>query len=113
MVYVLMGGLGIIVLVLMLSFVYPYFRPHKKGTMPSNLGLIQQRCVKKIMEHVDSKTASKDIDDPDEYDEMMEIKKNVLKYVKGFDSFAKKKPSKKSEETIPLLKASNAVNESD
>lgn len=44
---------------------------------------------------------------------MMEIKKNVLKYVKGFDSFAKKKPSKKSEETIPLLKASNAVNESD
>ena len=48
MVYVLMGGLGIIVLVLMLSFVYPYFRPHKKGTMPSNLGLIQQRCVKKL-----------------------------------------------------------------
>ena len=64
MVYVLMGGLGIIVLVLMLSFVYPYFRPHKKGTMPSNLGLIQQRCVKKIMEHVDAKTASKDIDNP-------------------------------------------------
>ena len=59
-----MGGLGIIVLVLMLSFVYPYFRPHKKGTMPSNLGLIQQRCVKKIMEHVDAKTASKDIDNP-------------------------------------------------
>ena len=137
MVYVLMGGLGIIVLVLMLSFVYPYFRPHKKGTMPSNLGLIQQRCVKKIMEHVDAKTASKDIDDPgktvlcplgpvllvlylDEYDEMMEIKKNVLKYVKGFDSFAKKKPSGK-EETIPLLKdkssqstfISNSVNESD
>lgn len=48
----------------MLSFVYPYFLPHKKGTMPSNLGLIQQRCVKKIMEHVDAKTASKDIDDP-------------------------------------------------
>ena len=92
------------------------------------------------MEHVDSKTASKDIDDPgktvlcplspnfldyyawylDEYDEMMEIKKNVLKYVKGFDSFAKKKPSGK-EETIPLLKdkssqstfISNSVNESD
>ena len=63
MVYVLMGGLGIIVLVLMLSFVYPYFRPHKKGTMPSNLGLIQQRCVKKIMEHVDAKTSHNDVDD--------------------------------------------------
>ena len=51
---------------------------------------------------------------------MMEIKKNVLKYVKGFDSFAKNKPSGK-EETIPLLKdkssqntfISNSVNESD
>jgi len=104
MVYVLMGGLGIIVLVLMFSFVYPYFRPYKKGTMPSNLGLVQQRCVKKIMEHVDAKTTNKDIDDPDEYDEMMEIKKNVLKYVKGFDSFATQKPKYKSEESIPLLK---------
>ena len=26
MVYVLMGGLGIIIIVLMVSFVYPYFR---------------------------------------------------------------------------------------
>jgi len=105
----------------MLSFVYPYFRPHKKGTMPSNLGLIQQRCVKKIMEHVDAKTEDKDVDDPDEYDEMMEIKKNVLKYVKGFDSFAKKKQKDTPEDTIPLLKnrsfnssvLNNTVDESD
>ena len=49
---------------------------------------------------------------------MMEIKKNVLKYVKGFDSFAKKP---KSEDTIPLLRdksshstiLSDSVNESD
>ena len=71
MVYVLMGGLGIIILVLMLSFVYPYFRPHKKGTMPSNLGLIQQRCVKKIMEHVDAKTSHNDVDDQGRHSKMM------------------------------------------
>ena len=35
---------------------------------------------------------------------MMEIKKNVLKYVKGFDSFAKKKPDERPEDAIPLLK---------
>ena len=34
---------------------------------------------------------------------MMEIKKNVLKYVKGFDSFAKKKPNEIQEDAIPLL----------
>ena len=31
--------------------------------MPSNLGLIQQRCVKKIMEHVDTKTTNRDDQD--------------------------------------------------
>ena len=52
---------------------------------------------------------------------MMEIKKNVLKYVKGFDSFAKKKPKDTPEDTIPLLKnrsfnssvLNNTVDESD
>ena len=31
--------------------------------MPTNLGLIQQRCIKKMMEHVDAKTAAKDVED--------------------------------------------------
>ena len=35
---------------------------------------------------------------------MTEIKKNVLKYVKGFDSFATKKPNERPEDAIPLLK---------